>query len=160
MMFLYSLMWMETSSLLVMALVLMFLARLAYLRLLMVSSNCEEAGLMFEIITVLQLPPRLSFSSRVSLESRYGTKNPFLFLSPSAFMQLASASSERFIFAPYISRSPRFSVTVPRSEPARSMRDSLPDSVSTLMALTRDFLAMLIWKTAWLREEVRLALVA
>jgi hypothetical protein len=36
MMDLYSLMWMETSSLLVMAFVLMFLARLAYLRELMV----------------------------------------------------------------------------------------------------------------------------
>ena len=36
MMFLYSLMWMDTSCLLVMAFVLMFLARLAYLRLLIV----------------------------------------------------------------------------------------------------------------------------
>lgn len=69
MMDLYSLMWMETSSLLVMAFVLMFLARLAYLRELMVYSNWEEAGLMFEIITVLQLPPRESFRRRVSLES-------------------------------------------------------------------------------------------
>jgi hypothetical protein len=63
-------------------------------------------------------------------------------------MQFANASNERLIFAPYISLSPRFYVTVPRSDPARSMRDSFPLSVSTLMALTRDFLAMLIWKTA------------
>lgn len=69
MMDLYSLIWMETSSLLVMALVFMFLALLAYLRELMVYSNWEEAGLMLEIITVLQLPPRESLRSRVNLES-------------------------------------------------------------------------------------------
>lgn len=69
-MFLYSLIWMETSYLLVIALVLMFLALLAYFNELMVYSNCELAGLMLDIITVLQFPPRLSFSRRVSLESR------------------------------------------------------------------------------------------
>lgn len=75
-------------------------------------------------------------------------------------MQLASASSDRLILAPSISLIPLFSVTVPLSEPARSINDNFPDSVSTLMALVRDRLEMLIWKTACEREEVRLALVA
>ena len=69
MMFLYSLIWIETNSLLVIALVFIFLARFAYFKLFIVSSNCEDAGEMFEIITVLQLPPKLSFSSLVSFES-------------------------------------------------------------------------------------------
>ena len=69
MMFLYSLIWIETNYLLVIALVFIFLARFAYFKLFIVSSNCEEAGEMFEIITVLQLPPKLSFSSLVSFES-------------------------------------------------------------------------------------------
>ena len=68
---------------------------------------------MFTIITVLQLPPNESFNNRVSFESRYGTKNPFLFLSPNAFIQLANASKDRFIFAPSINLIPLFSVTVP-----------------------------------------------
>lgn len=69
MMFLYSLMCSATNFLLVMALVLMFLARLAYLRVLMVYSNWLLEGLTLTIITVLQLPPSESFSSRVSFES-------------------------------------------------------------------------------------------
>jgi hypothetical protein len=43
---------------------------LAYFSVLMVSSNCAEAGDTFAIMTVLQLPPRLSFNNRVSFESR------------------------------------------------------------------------------------------
>jgi hypothetical protein len=69
-------------------------------------------------------------------------------------MQLASANNERLILAPYIRRKPLFSVTVPRSDPAKSIRDSLPMSVSTLVLLVLDTLLTLIWKTAWLREEV------
>jgi hypothetical protein len=52
-----------------MALVLMFLARLAYLRVLMVYSNWLLEGLTLTIITVLQLPPSESFSNLVSFES-------------------------------------------------------------------------------------------
>ena len=58
-----------TNFLLVMALVLMFLARLAYLRVLMVYSNWLLEGLTLTIITVLQLPPSESFSNLVSFES-------------------------------------------------------------------------------------------
>jgi hypothetical protein len=75
-------------------------------------------------------------------------------------MQFAKAKSDRLILAPSMSLSPLFSVTVPLYEPARSIRESLPVSVSTLMDLILDFLDILIWKTAWLLELVRLALVA
>lgn len=75
-------------------------------------------------------------------------------------MQFANASSDRFILAPYIRRIPLFSVTVPRSEPAKSIRDNFPSKVLTLMFLVRLVLAMLIWKTAWLRDDVWFALVA
>lgn len=115
---------------------------------------------MFAIITVLLFPPNESLSNLVSFESRYGTKNPFLFLSPKAFMQLASAKRDRFILAPYINLIPLFSVTVPLSEPAKSIRDSFPVKVSTFIFLVRGVLITLIWNTAWLLDEVWFALVA
>jgi hypothetical protein len=49
---------------------------------------------------VLHAPPRLSLSSRVSFESRYGMCPPRLLLSASALMQLARASRERLMLAP------------------------------------------------------------
>ena len=105
---------------------LMFLARFAYLSVLSVSSNWSCAGETLVIIVVRQLPPRLSLSSRVSFESRYGTCDAFLVLSASALMQLPSARSERLMFAPSVSRCPLLSVFVARSEPARSIIESLP----------------------------------
>jgi len=62
------------------------------------------------------------------LLSLNGTKNPFLVLSPKAFIQFARASKDVLIFAPSLSLIPLFSVTVPLSEPARSISDSLPQS--------------------------------
>jgi hypothetical protein len=88
------------------------------------------AGLTVAIITVLQFPPSESLSILVSLLSLNGTKEPFLFLSPSAFIQLAKASNEVFIFAPSINLIPLFPVTVPLSEPAKSIKDSLPHNTS------------------------------
>lgn len=49
-------------------------------------------------------------------------------------MQLARASKLWLIFAPSRSRMPRFSVTVPRSEPARSIVLNLPEIRSILMS--------------------------
>jgi hypothetical protein len=49
---------------------------------------------------ILHAPPRLSLSSRVSFESRYGMCPPRLLLSASALMQLARASRERLMLAP------------------------------------------------------------
>jgi hypothetical protein len=59
-----------------------------------VSSNEFEPGETHEIMTVLQFPPNESFNILVNFESRYGTKKPFLALSPSALMQLAKASKD------------------------------------------------------------------
>jgi hypothetical protein len=62
----------------------------------------------------------------VSLLSLNGTKNPFLVLSPRAFIQLAKAKREVLILAPSLNLIPLFSVTVPLSDPARSIKDNLP----------------------------------
>tara|TARA_B110001452_G_scaffold238105_1_gene218383 strand:- start:12 stop:419 length:408 start_codon:yes stop_codon:yes gene_type:complete len=82
------------------------------------------------IIIVRQLPPRLSLSSRVSFESRYGTCPPRSLAS--ALMQLASASRLRLMLAPslsrFVARPPAITtpVLLARSEPARSIKLSLP----------------------------------
>ena len=68
-MFLYSAICIATNFLLATYLVLIFLALLAYFRVLIVSSNYDEDGDIFAIITVLQLPPKLSFNNLVNLES-------------------------------------------------------------------------------------------
>lgn len=100
------------------------------------------------IITVLQLPPRESLSILVSLESLKGTKKPFLFLSPNAFIQLAKASKEVFILAPSLSLMPLFSVTVPLSEPAKSIRDSFPQRTSFSVFESLSFTLSWIWQIA------------
>ena len=51
----------------------MFFERFAYLSVFKVSSNWTAEGETFAIITVRQLPPSESLSSRVSFESRKGT---------------------------------------------------------------------------------------
>lgn len=81
-------------------------------------------------MTVLQFPPKESFNILVNLLSLNGTKNPFLVLSPKAFIQFAKAKREVLIFAPSLSLIPLFSVTVPLSEPAKSIRESLPHKTS------------------------------
>jgi len=92
---------------------------------LIVSSNPCDAGATAHIMTVRDLPPRESLRSLVSLESRYGMNIPFLFESPSALIQFASARSDLLILAPSRRRTPLFSVTVPLSEPAKSINDNL-----------------------------------
>lgn len=59
-------------------------------------------------------------------------------------MQLASARSDLLIFAPSMSLMPLFSVTVPLSEPAKSIKDSFPRMLSTLIFLVLLVLEMLI----------------
>ena len=51
----------------------MFRAWQAYRRVLVVSEASSSSGEMQAIMTVLELPPRLSSRYRVSLLSRYGT---------------------------------------------------------------------------------------
>mmetsp|Transcript_42692 Transcript_42692/g.100203 ORF Transcript_42692/g.100203 Transcript_42692/m.100203 type:complete len:209 (+) Transcript_42692:909-1535(+) len=65
----YSAMCAVTLVVLRTTLVWMFFARCAYLRVEVVSSNASADGARQQSITVLELPPRLSFSSRVSFES-------------------------------------------------------------------------------------------
>lgn len=138
MMFLYSAIWMATSFLLATCLVFMFLALFAYLSVLMVSSNWALDGDILAIITVLQLPPNESFNNLVSLESLYGTKNPFFDLSPRALIQFAKANKERLILAPSLSLRPLFSVTVPLSLPARSIKLNFPTRFSISVFLVLD----------------------
>jgi hypothetical protein len=83
-----------------------------------------------------------------------------LFLSPRALMQLAKARRDRLILAPSISLIPLFSVTVPLYDPARSIKDNLPIMFSTVVFLVLLTLFNIIWKTAWLLEEVWFAFVA
>ena len=109
---------------------------------LSVSSNWSEAVETHATMTVRQPPPRLSLSRRVSRESRKGTcswsRSGRRELSASAWMQLASARSDWLILAPSLRRfelaprspslrsMPSTPVRRARSEPARSIIESLP----------------------------------
>ena len=53
----------------------MFLALSAYTRVFLLSSLCTSAGLMWAIITVWQLPFRVSFSSLEKLVTLIGVGN-------------------------------------------------------------------------------------
>ena len=75
-------------------------------------------------------------------------------------MQLAKARRDRLILAPSLSLIPLFSVTVPLYDPARSIKDNLPIIFSTVVFLVLLTLFNIIWKTAWLLEEVWFAFVA
>ncbi len=137
----------------------MFLARAAYFKVFKVSSIYELAGEMLAIIIVLLFPPRESLSMRVSFESRQGTKVPFFELSPKALMQFASESSDRLIFAPSLNRIPRFSVTVPLSDPAKSISDIFPSSVVIFVFFVLGFESTVSQNTACDLEDVLLTFV-
>lgn len=74
-------------------------------------------------MTVFVLPPRLSWSSLVNLESLYGTC--WLFPSTNALITFPSALSDKLIFCAYLSLSPVTPVLHILSLPARSTRLSL-----------------------------------
>ena len=57
------------GSSLIFGLFLMFLARLAYLKVVRVSSKLKSAGPRLAIMIVLVFPPKESYRRRVSLES-------------------------------------------------------------------------------------------
>ena len=73
---------------------LIWRARLAYLSVFSVSSRSASEGETLAIISVFELPPSESCSSRVSFESRYGTCDSF---SHSALITLPRARSPRLI---------------------------------------------------------------
>eukprot|EP00162_Nutomonas_longa_P015232 comp22249_c0_seq4/m.52824 comp22249_c0_seq4/g.52824 ORF comp22249_c0_seq4/g.52824 comp22249_c0_seq4/m.52824 type:complete len:311 (-) comp22249_c0_seq4:537-1469(-) len=159
MIWLYCAIWYSTLLTLRRIVVLMSLARLAYFNVLCDSSYWVCTGLTAAIITVLHEPPSESFSRRVSLLSRKLTYEPRLFLSLRALMQLASASSERLMFAPSIMRMPRFSVWLARSEPARSTSESLPILTKCETPAVRSRWATVTCRIACERELVSLAFV-
>eukprot|EP00906_Rhabdomonas_costata_P034734 RCo048851 len=97
-------------------------ARSANLRVEIVSATLRSAGPMLATITVLEFPPRESFSSMVSGLLRYGMCSfPVTILS----MTVPRADRERLILQPSFSASPTAPVFDCRSEPARSTRLSL-----------------------------------
>jgi hypothetical protein len=63
------------------------------------------------------------------------------------------------IFAPSLNLMPLFSVTVPLSEPARSISDNFPQRTYSSVFLVLSFTLSWIWKMACEREEVWFALV-
>ena len=101
----------------------------AYLSVLRVSSKETKAGLMQAIIYVWVLPPRESFNNLVNLESLYGTNAPFFVVSARMFMQLPNARRDLLMFAPSYSLSPLFSVTAALSEPAKSTKHNLLNTI-------------------------------
>ena len=79
-------------------------------------------------MTVRQLPPREFFKSLVSLESLNGIWPLFAFIefSYSILMQLPRARSDLLIFAPSTILIPLFPVDAALSDPAKSIKDSIP----------------------------------
>mmetsp|Transcript_66742 Transcript_66742/g.211235 ORF Transcript_66742/g.211235 Transcript_66742/m.211235 type:complete len:280 (+) Transcript_66742:1076-1915(+) len=100
----------------------MLRARLAYLRVLSVSSRLPSALLTHAIMSVVELPPRESCSILVSLLSRYGTWLPRLRSSPRAEMTFPRARRPLLMFTLSLKRCPIAPVFLLRSEPARSTR--------------------------------------
>lgn len=97
-------------------------------------------------VTVRQFPPKESFSKRVNLESRKGTKaEP----EAKALIQFPKANRDRLILAPSKSRIPLLCVWDARSEPAKSIKDNFPK-----VEASRSRRSTRTWKTAWEREEV------
>mmetsp|Transcript_9043 Transcript_9043/g.31490 ORF Transcript_9043/g.31490 Transcript_9043/m.31490 type:complete len:213 (-) Transcript_9043:678-1316(-) len=141
-------MWCDTLLTFCAMLSWMFLALFAYLSVFTVSSRYPSAGLAVAIMVVRQFPPKLSFSSLVSFESRKGTYAPLFALSPRALMQLPRASSERLMLAPSIILLPMFFVFAARSDPARSMRLSLPTRTGVTMFGVFSFCSTVTCSTA------------
>jgi hypothetical protein len=75
-------------------------------------------------------------------------------------IQLPRANSDLLMLAPSIIRMPRFPVLAALSEPARSMRESLPTLISDLMPESFSLYSHMIYSTACDLEEVSLAPVA
>lgn len=94
------------NSWLMVTLFLIFRARLAYFKVLSVSRKLESEGETHAIISVCELPPSESCSSRVSLESLYGMWTDFLDSSPNALMTLPSASRPELMEMPSRARLP------------------------------------------------------
>lgn len=109
---------------------------------------------------VRQFPPSESFRSRVSLESRKGMWTRDFDLFAKALIQFPRDKSDRLMFAPSLNRIPRLLVREARSEPARSISDSLPCLTSALMPEAQSRCSTVTWRTACDRDECWFASVA
>mmetsp|Transcript_29973 Transcript_29973/g.88969 ORF Transcript_29973/g.88969 Transcript_29973/m.88969 type:complete len:209 (-) Transcript_29973:603-1229(-) len=127
---------------------LIIFARWPNRRVLIVSCSLKLDGEHVMMRDVLALPPSDSCSTRVSLESRYGTWVDFL--SVSALMTLPSAERERLMFLASSSRSPDAPVLATFSLPARSTKCSFPTFTERSC---RSFCSMVSMKTRCDREE-------
>mmetsp|Transcript_70233 Transcript_70233/g.205956 ORF Transcript_70233/g.205956 Transcript_70233/m.205956 type:complete len:229 (-) Transcript_70233:873-1559(-) len=133
------------------------LTRYAYRRVLSECSTAPLVGETFAIITVLQLlPTKESFSTCVSLDPRKGVWSSCW---SSARMHSFRASRDLLISAPSmrVCRSWSSEWSAPRSLPARSMKDTLPCSLSRPSSSGRWGSFRLICRIAWEREESTLA---
>mmetsp|Transcript_19 Transcript_19/g.33 ORF Transcript_19/g.33 Transcript_19/m.33 type:complete len:237 (+) Transcript_19:1309-2019(+) len=122
-------------------------ARLPNRSVLRVSCALNELGETLMTSQVLALPPRDSWSMRVSLESRYGMCVDFP--SVKALITLPRAERERLILLASSSLSPVAPVFLTISEPAKSTKLIL------LVLVVPDFVS--VWtsckiNTEWLRE--------
>lgn len=100
-------------------------------------------------IAVRQFPPRVSFSSRVSLLYRKGTW--LLFPYANIWMQFPRVRRDLLIFAPSIWR--EFFPPTALSDPARSTRLSLPMLTSYFIPRAFYLVSALTVRRAWDRDE-------
>ena len=133
------------------------------------SSKWYAAGDTFAIMIVLLAPPRESFKMRVSLEFLYGiyvvvwsaaaifALDRLLLACTRALMQLPRTNKLLFMLIPSISLSPVADVFLARSDPARSIRESLLMSSCCVSML---FCSMRSCKMACDRELVAFSAVA
>ena len=116
------------------------------------SSTFSFSELIVAIMTVLQLPPKLSFKMVVINELRYGIccrLNPFIF-SFRAMITYSKYVNDRFIYFASFSRFPSTWVLLILSEPARSTRcNLLRQQVSDPFSRP----SKVIVKTQWERDE-------
>uniref|UniRef100_A0A3B5BLB6 Uncharacterized protein n=1 Tax=Stegastes partitus TaxID=144197 RepID=A0A3B5BLB6_9TELE len=101
-------------------------------------------------MTVFALPPRESWSSRVSLESLYGTW--VLFPSTRAEMTFPRAERDRLILAASFRRFPLAPVLLWRSLPARSTMFSFPTRMWSSPSGPTSLHSTVMTKMAWERE--------
>ena len=136
---------------------LMFFAPEANLRDDRDSLKASSAGDIMVIIVVLQLPPRLSESSRVSMESLYGMYVPLT----KAEITLPRQLRLLLMFLHSSNCLPSAPLTLTFSDPARSTRLSFatfscfPYSSSLVCFIC----SIVMIKTAWEREELSFILV-
>mmetsp|Transcript_956 Transcript_956/g.1491 ORF Transcript_956/g.1491 Transcript_956/m.1491 type:complete len:237 (+) Transcript_956:1217-1927(+) len=140
---------------------LISLARCANLSVEIVSEIDVAEGVTVATKQVLELPPQLSRSKNVSLESRNGTCLSFPFsLSTSELITCPKHNNELLIILASFKRSPAASVVFCLSLPAKSTNVNL-DSRTLLVPSTSFVMTFFTvnTNTAWDRDDTRFILV-